>query len=329
MSSVADYPELSYIRAVNLALDESLQTHPEMIVFGEDVAIPHGPFGATKGLLAKFGDRVFDTPISESAMLGAALGSAMGGMRPVVEIMYADFLFVAMDQIVNQIANSSYVSRGMLKAPLVIRTQQGHTPGACAQHSQSVEALFAHIPGLRVAVPSTPADVYSILKASIALDDPVMVFESRKLYPTKGQVAVDQDDSGIGIARTIQTGDDLTVVTWGTARALVEESVASGAGAGASIEVIDLRWISPWDSSRVLESVSRTGRLLVVHEANTNAGFGAEVVSTVAEELGSRLRASRRIGLLGTPVPSSPALAQAVLPTVARVTSAITELLKD
>ena len=329
MSTAAELRELTYIRAVNLALDESLEAHPEVIVFGEDVAIPNGPYGATKGLHAKFGDRVFDTPISESAMVGAALGAAMGGMRPVVEIMFADFLFVAMDQIVNQIANTHYVSRGRLKAPLVIRTQQGHTPGSCAQHSQSVEALFAHVPGLRVAAPSTPGDVYSVLKASIAMDDPVIVFEARKLYPVKGDVAIGRDDLGVGIASTVSHGEDLTIVTWGTSRALVEEAVASGVGGGASIEIIDLRWISPWDVSTVVQSVARTGRLMVVHEANTSGGFGAEVVSTVAGELGSALRASRRVGLLGTPIPSSPNLAQAVLPTVQRISTAITEILKD
>ena len=328
MSTAAELRELSYIRAVNLALDESLDVFPEMIVFGEDVAIPNGPFGATKGLHSKFGDRVFDTPISESAMVGAALGAALGGLRPVVEIMYADFLFVAMDQIVNQIANASYVSRGRLRAPLVIRTQQGHTPGSCAQHSHSVEALFAHIPGLRVAVPSTPNDAYWILKTAIELDDPVMVFEARRLYPVKGPVSAGHGHMGVGVAETIRRGNDLTVVTWGTSRVLVEETVARDTVSSASIDVIDLRWISPWDSDAVIESVARTGRLLVVHEANESGGFGAEVVSTVAGALGSELRASRRVGLLDTPVPAAPALAQAVLPTQARVLSAITDLLE-
>lgn len=327
MSTAADVQELSYIRAVNLALEHALADDPSVVVFGEDVAIPNGPFGATKGLHAAFGDRVFDTPISETAMVGTALGAAMGGLRPVVEVMYADFLLVAMDQIVNQVANTRYVSRGALTAPLVIRTQQGHTPGACAQHSQSLEALFAHVPGLRVGVPATPGDAYSMLRLAIDLDDPVMIFESRKLYPTKGVVDPGAPDRGLGISETLRHGSDLTVVTWGTGRPLVEEALA-GAPAAVSADVIDLRWISPWDSATVLESVSRTGRLLVVHEANENGGFGAEVVSTVAAELGVGLRASRRVGLLGTPVPSAPPLAQAVLPTVARVSAAMSSLME-
>lgn len=327
MSTAADAQELTYIRAVNLALEHALAADPAVVVFGEDVAIPNGPFGATKGLYAAFGDRVFDTPISETAMVGTALGAAMGGLRPVVEVMYADFLLVAMDQIVNQVANTRYVSRGALTAPLVIRTQQGHTPGACAQHSQSLEALFAHIPGLRVGVPATPADAYAMLRLAIELDDPVMIFEARKLYPTKGSVVADSPDRGLGVSEKLRSGSDITIVTWGTGRQLVDEALALEVGT-VSADVIDLRWISPWDSTAVLESVARTGRLLVLHEANENGGFGAEVVSTVAQGLGSGLRASARVGLLGTPVPSTPSLAQAVLPTVARVSSAISSLLE-
>jgi pyruvate dehydrogenase E1 component beta subunit/2-oxoisovalerate dehydrogenase E1 component len=326
--STADQRELSYIRAVNLALADSLEADPAVIVFGEDVAIPNGPFGATKGLHARFGDRVFDTPISESAMVGAALGAAMGGLRPVVEVMYADFLFVAMDQIVNQIANSRYVSQGRLPAPLVIRSQQGHSPGACAQHSQSVEAMFAHVPGLRVAVPSTPTDAYSVLRTAIEVDDPVLVLEARRLYPTKGTVMVGGTDPGVGVAETVRAGDDLTVVTWGTARHLVEEAIADAGHDAPAADVIDLRWIAPWDEKAVIESVSRTGRLLVVHEANETSGFGAEVVATVSDALGARLRASRRVGLRGTPVPAAPELAQSVLPTTARVSEAMTSLME-
>ncbi|HQJ34832.1 MAG TPA: transketolase C-terminal domain-containing protein, partial [Rhodoglobus sp.] len=250
MSTAVDSRELTYIRAVNLALEDALAQDSRVVVLGEDVAIPNGPFGATKGLFSAFGERVIDTPISETAMIGTALGAAMGGLRPVVEIMYADFLLVAMDQIVNQVANTRYVSRGQLTAPLVIRTQQGHTPGACAQHSQSLEALFAHVPGLRVGIPATPGDAYSMLRTAIQLDDPVMIFESRKLYPTKGLVAPGTPDLGIGIAETLRRGSDVTVVTWGTGRALVEEALTDGASE-VSADVIDLRWISPWDSNAV------------------------------------------------------------------------------
>ena len=268
--------ELSYIRAVNEALAWALETYPEAVVFGEDVALPNGPFGATKGLHDRYGRRVFDTPISESAMIGAALGAAVSGLRPVVEVMYADFLLVAMDQIVNQVANAHYVSNGQLVPRLTIRTQQGATPGSCAQHSQSLEGLFAHVPGLRVCLPSSAADAYAMLRTAIASDDPVMVFESRRLYPTKALVELEAPVEDVGGTRVVSQGDDLTVACWGTAvsdvmacRSVLEE-------AGIHPEVIDLRWLSPLDLGPVLESVAQDrSPSLVVHEAgNRTGGFG-------------------------------------------------------
>lgn len=321
--------EVTYIRAVNQALDDSMAADPTVIVFGEDVAIPNGPFGATKGLLAKYGDRVFDTPISESAMVGAALGASMLGLRPMVEVMYADFLLVAMDQIVNQVANTRYVSNGRLSAPMVIRTQQGSTPGSCAQHSQSLEAMFAHIPGLRVACPSTPQDAYSILRLAIECDDPVLVFESRRLYPTKGPLDPRGGLARMGDCDHVRSGADVTIVTWGSCRPMVEEACDDLAEQGISPDVIDLRWIAPWDSASVIDSVRKTGRLIVVHEASRTGGFGAEVVSTVAEALGPALRACRRLGLQDTPVPSSPALSAQLLPSKEQVSHAVTTLMKE
>jgi pyruvate/2-oxoglutarate/acetoin dehydrogenase E1 component len=299
------------------------------VVYGEDVAIPNGPFGATKGLHAKYGDRVFDTPISESAMVGAALGAAMGGLRPIVEIMYADFLLVAMDQIVNQVANSRYVSRGRLGAPLVIRTQQGSTPGSCAQHSQSLEAMFAHVPGLRIAVPATPQDAFAVLRDAAVTDDPMMVFESRRLYPTKGPVQAEMGLSRKGQADLVRSGTDVTVVTWGTGRPWSIEAAELLATSGISCEVLDLRWISPWDRTAVLASASRTGHLVVVHEANRVSGFGAEVVSVAFEELGSELKGALRIGTEPVPMPSSPVLSSAVLPTTDRIVAGVLSLLKE
>ena len=184
--------ELRYIQAVNHALRWAMREYPEALIFGEDVAIPGGPFGATKGLRNEFGDRIFDTPISESAFVGAAIGAAMRGRRPIVEIMFADFTLVAMDQIVNQLANVRYVSQGRYKAPVTIRTQGGYTPGACAQHCQSLEAFFAHVPGLRVGLPAYPQDAYDMLRSAIAHDDPVLIIENRSLYPDKGTVILDR-----------------------------------------------------------------------------------------------------------------------------------------
>lgn len=329
MSSRVETSESSYIRAVNQALDHALADDSRVVIYGEDVAIPNGPFGATKGLYAKYGDRVFDTPISESAMIGAALGAAMGGLRPIVEIMYADFLMVAMDQIVNQIANTRYVSEGRLGAPLVIRTQQGSTPGSCAQHSQSLEAMFAHVPGLQIAVPATPQDAYGILRDAASSDDPVMVFESRRLYPTKGAVASGPGLGRVGKADVVRPGTDVTIVTWGTVRSWAEEAADHVAEAGISCEVLDLRWISPWDHDTVLESVSKTGHLLVAHEAGRVGGFGAEILSSVLEQLGPGLKGARRIGSDPVPMPSSPLLSAAVLPSVDRLVAGIHSLLKE
>lgn len=326
--STHEWGEITYIRAVNQALTDALESDDSVIILGEDVAIPNGPFGATKGLHAVHGVRVVDTPISESAMVGAALGASMAGLRPVVEIMYADFLMVAMDQIVNQVANTRYVSQGRIAAPLVIRTQQGSTPGSCAQHSQSLEALFAHVPGLRVAVPATAQDAYSILRGAIDSDDPVLIFESRRLYPSKGVVSSNAD-ARIGVADVVRAGDDVTLVTWGTGRALCEAALDGLANQGISGELIDLRWLAPWDAAAVIDSVGRTGRLVVAHEAVRTGGFGAEVVSTVAEALGPKLRSSRRVGTASAPIPSSPTLSTQLLPSVDSISRAILETIGE
>ncbi|HET8664900.1 MAG TPA: transketolase C-terminal domain-containing protein [Nocardioides sp.] len=319
--------ELTYIRAVNAALGWALRELPDTVVLGEDVAIPGGPFGATKGLRDEFGARVFDTPISESAMVGTALGMALDGMRPVVEVMYGDFLLVAMDQIVNQVANTHYVSNGQLRAPLVIRTQHGSTPGSCAQHSQSLEALFAHVPGLRVGLPATPDDAYQMLRAALVSDDPVLIMESRRLYPLKGEVDVDADVQAVGAARVVRPGRDVTIVTWGTLVAPCLEAAGVLAGDGIETEVVDLRWAAPIDAVTVAASASRTGRLVVVHEANRTGGLGAEVVAEAAERVGTRLRTIRRVATRDVRMPASPALSRAVLPSTETVVDAVREAL--
>lgn len=324
----SDARELTYIRAVNAALRWSLEHHPEVVVFGEDVAIPGGPFGASKGLLDDFGDRVFDTPISESAMVGAALGMAIDGMRPVVEVMYGDFLLVAMDQIVNQVANTRYISRGQQRASLVIRTQQGATPGACAQHSQSLEALFAHVPGLRVAVPSTPDDAYQLLRAAVVSDDPVLVMESRRLYPVKGPVRLDAPVQAVGGAAVTRPGRDLTIATWGTMAAASLEAATELAAEGVEAEVVDLRWAAPLDHDAIASSAARTGRLLVAHEANRTGGLGAEVVATAVERLGPQLRAVSRVAAGDLPMPAATALSAAVLPTPTSIADAARALVR-
>ena len=313
---------LSYGEAVGAALRRCLAELPNVIVYGEDVAKPGGVFGVTRRLHQEFGDRVFDTPISESAILGSAVGAAMMGYRPVVEIMWIDFTLVGIDQIINQAANVRYVSRGRLTAPLTIRTQQGAAPGSCAQHSQCLEALFTHIPGLRVCLPSTAQDAYDLLLAAVHCDDPVLVIENRTLYAgPKETVRVGRSVGPVGGSRLRRSGRDVTVVTWGEMTRRVLDGAAAAQQAGVSAEVLETPWLCPFDDAAVFSSVRRTRRLAVVHEANVTGGFGAEVVARVAAE-GIPLDAPPlRIGLGGLRMPAAPVLARAVLPngtTIAR-----------
>ena len=262
-------PELNYAEAVNAALRRALTEWPETLLYGEDVAKPGGVFGVTRRLHREFGERVFDTPISESAIIGTAVGAAMVGMRPIVEIMWVDFTLVGIDQLINQAANVRYVSQGALTAPLTIRTQQGAVPGSCAQHSQSLEAIFAHVPGLRVCLPSTPQDAYDLVLSSIACDDPTLVIEARALYNgSRELVEVDGPITSIGGSRHRRVGDDLTVVTWGAQTHTVLAAAEELAVQGVSLDVIETVWLNPFDTAAVIDSVRRTGRLLVVHEAN-------------------------------------------------------------
>ena len=316
--------QMRYTAAVNEALRWALETDPRVLFFGEDVAIPGGPFGTSQGLRDKFGDRVFDTPISESAIIGGALGAAMRGMRPVVEIMYMDFILVAMDQIINQIANTRYVSRSGWTAPLTIRTQQGYSPGACAQHSQSLEALFAHTPGLRVGLPSNPGDAYSMLRAAIVSDDPVLVIDARMLYPDSGSVDLTAPVEDVGGARIIRSGSDVTIVSW--SRMAKESRIAAEALAteGIEAEVIDLRWLNPLDFETVAASIARTSRLVVAHEAGVTGGFGAEIVARAATECYWDLDGPvSRIGAPDVRVPAAPHLQEATIPTASWIVDAV------
>ncbi|MEV7232308.1 MULTISPECIES: transketolase C-terminal domain-containing protein [Polymorphospora] len=316
---------LRYIQAVNHALAWALDSRDDTVYFGEDVALPGGPFGATKGLHKRFGDRrIFDTPISETGFLGMALGSAMTGLRPIAEIMYADFAFVAMDQIVNQIANTRYSSGGRWTAPLVIRMQQGYSPGACAQHSQSIEAYLAHTPGLRVALPATADDAYQMLRTAVTSDDPVVVAEARMLYPTRGEVRLDAPVEPVGGARVVRPGTDATVVAWSRLVPVAVEAANQLAAEGIEVEVVDLRWLNPLDFDTVAASVGRTGRLVVAHEANLTGGFGAEIAARAADECFADLRAPvRRVAAPDVPMPAAPSLQAAVVPEAAAVVDAV------
>jgi len=317
---------MSYIQAVNEALSRELETRPEVIVYGEDVGQAGGIFGASRNLQKKYGkERVFDTPISESAILGSAVGSALMGMKPIVEIMWADFMLVALDQLINQAANVRYVTGGRSSAPLVVRTQQGSTPGACAQHSQSLEALLAHIPGLRVALPATPQDAYDILRSAVANPDPCIVFEARGLYQTTGPVNTSKAVEPIGRADLKKQGSDAVIVTWGTMVRVALEAAGSLEKGGLKIGVLDLRWLSPMDEKALRQAVVEAGgRVVVVHEANQTGGFGAEIVARIHEMLGTQMSLKiRRVATPDVRMPAAPILAQQLLPNADRIIAAV------
>src|SRR5579875_1864540 len=291
---------VNYGGAVNAALRRCLAEVPETLLYGEDVARPGGVHGVTRGLWKDFGDRVFDTPISESAILGSAVGAAMMGRRPIVEIMWADFFLVALDQMVNQAANVRYVSEGRLTAPIVVRTQQGNSPGACAQHSQNLEALFLHVPGLRVAMPSTPQDAYDVMVSAVYCDDPVVVIDNRTLYfGAKQEIVTGRPPAPVGGSHVRRTGPAATVVTWGAITQRVLDAARLLAERSVPVTVIETPWLNPFDTDAVVRSVAGTGgKLAVVHEANTTAGFGAEVVTRVAEAGVLRHRPDRAAALI-------------------------------
>ena len=313
---------VSYIQAVNEALSRELATRPEVLVYGEDVGQSGGIFGASRGLQKSFGaERVFDTPISESAILGSAVGAALMGMKPIVEIMWGDFMLVALDQIINQAANVRYITGGQSGAPIVVRTQQGTTPGSCAQHSQCLEALLAHIPGLRIAIPATPQDAYSLLRSAVACPDPCIVYEARGLYQTTGEVQFTDVIEPIGKSRLHKPGRDAVIVTWGTMVPVALEAAKKLAEEGVDTGVLDLRWLCPVDDDGLRAAVrSASGKVIVLHEANRTGGFGAEVVARLHEFFKHDL--DLNIVRVATPdmrIPATPILQRALLPTAAKV----------
>lgn len=316
--------------AINKALSLELENRPEVVLFGEDIAIPGGTFGVTRNLRTAFGERVFDTPISEAAILGAALGASLFGMKPVVEIMWADFLLVALDQLVNQAANVRYISRGQMSAPMVVRMQQGVTPGACAQHTQSLEALIAHIPGIKVGLPASAQDAFQMLRAAVADPDPVVLIESRSMYFKTEPLRTDAAPETVGTARLRRSGTDIALVTWGsTVLTCLEAAEILQNEHGVSASVLDLRWLSPLDEAAIVSTVEQgAGRLLVVHEANQTGGFGAEILARMAEHHGASLRApARRLGTPDSRIPAAPILQEALIPTVDKVVRVVLDSL--
>lgn len=328
-----DYPvdgkSVAYGLALNKALDLELSNRPELVIFGEDVALPGGVFGVTRNLHKKFGSRVFDTPISESAILGAAIGASLEGMKPVVEIMWMDFLLVAFDQIANQAANVRYISRGQKNAQIVIRMQQGATPGSCAQHSQALEALIAHIPGIKVGLPATPHDAYHMLRAAIADPDPVVLIESRALYLSDGILNVDAELEKVGGSRLRRKGNQILIVTWGRMTLLALEAAEQlNQQHAISASVLDLRWLNPLDERGIVEALEFSGgKMLVLHEANVTGGFGAEISARMNERHLNELNAPIiRLGVQDSRIPASPIMQSALLPNLEKIILAAVQL---
>jgi pyruvate dehydrogenase E1 component beta subunit len=318
-------PELSYREAVRDALSRAMREDENVFIMGEDIAEMGGSMGVTQGMLDEFGsERVRNTPISEMALVGAAIGAAMQGMRPVAEVMYEDFLTLAAEQIVNQAAKHRYMSGGQLKVPVTVRTQGGAGWSPGAQHAQQLEAWFAHIPGLKVVFASTPTDVRGLLWSAIYDDNPVVFFEHRTLYGLKEEVPDELEPIEIGKARVHREGSDVTVVAIGR---LVHDALAAAEEAesdGISVEVVDPRTLLPLDEDAIVGSVKKTNRCVVAHEAVTRMGFGAEIAAIVQYQAFDYLDAPiERVGAKFTPLPFAPVMEEFVVPHAADVLAAI------
>lgn len=296
---------MTYAQAALTALGQEMERDPTVWVLGEDLGPEGGVAGQYLGLQRRFGKaRIVDTPISESTIMGAAIGAAICGTRPVVELRYADFGLCAADEIVNQAAKVRYMLGGQVRVPAVIRQPIGLRDGMAAQHSQSTEAWWIHIPGLVVVAPATPADNHALLKAAVRCDDPVVYMEHKELWTLTGEVDENAPPAQLGKASIARSGTDVTIVTWSSMAGICLTAAEQLAASGCSAEVIDLRTLWPWDRDAVFTSVSKTGRLLVVHQAVRVGGFGAEIVAEATEHLFAKLKAPpRRLAAPRVPVP--------------------------
>ena len=321
-------PEIRYVKAITDALAEEMARDERVIVLGEDVGVPGGTFGATRGLYQQFGkDRVRDTPISETAIVGAAIGAAVAGLRPVVEIMFMDFITTCWDQVVNQMAKMRYMFGGQVRLPLVVRTHTGAGLNAGPQHSGSLEAWAVHVPGLRIVMPATPADAKGLLKAAIRDDNPVLVLENKTLYAMKGEVPAGEHVTPLGRADVRRAGSDVTIVALSRMVGEALRAADALAADGISAEVIDPRTLAPLDHETILASVAKTGRLVVAHEAWAPCGVAAEIAALVVERDPRLLRAPmRRVTPPHTPVPFSPPMEKFWLPDAARIAAAVREI---
>lgn len=320
--------KITYREALKEALREEMRRDPRVFLLGEDIAQFGGSYKVTQGLLDEFGpERVRNTPISEAAIVGAAVGAALTGMRPVAELMYVDFSGIAMDQIANQAAKNRYMFGGKALVPMVLRTQGGAGRSSAAQHAQSLEAWFIHIPGLKVVMPATPYDAKGLLKTAIRDDNPVIFIEHKLLYPETGEVPEEEYLVPLGVAEVKRAGEDVTVVAHSRMVHLALRAADRLAAEGISCEVVDPRTLDPLDTSTILRSVEKTSRLVILQEAVAQCSFASEVAALVAEEALDCLDAPiRRVTALDTPMPFSPKLERFVLPSEERLMAAVREV---
>ena len=320
--------EMSFVEASLEAMREEMRRDPAVFVIAEDVALQGGAFGQFKGLTAEFGaDRVLDTPISESAIVGTAVGAALCAMRPVVDMHFADFITCAMDELVNQAAKARYMFGGQCSVPIVLRMPDGAIHSAAAQHSQSIEAWFLHTPGVKIVVPSTPRDAKGLLKSAIRDDDPVLFFEHKALLRTRGEVPEGEYVIPLGLADIRRVGSEVTILSYSLMVSRCLEAAETLARDGIEAEVIDLRSLRPLDWEAIATSVRKTHRVVIVHEACRTGGVGAEIAAQISEELFDELDAPvRRVAAHDVPMPFSPDLEKFVLPGPADVVAAVRQV---
>lgn len=321
-------PEIIYREALNQALAEEMRRDPLVFTMGEGIAERGGSYKVTEGLYKEFGpERVMDTPISEASFTGCGVGAALVGMRPVVEILFIDFTGLIMDQIINQAAKYEFMSGGQGKVPMVLRTQGGAGNGLAGQHSQSLEALFYHIPGLKVVMPATPYDAKGLLKASIRDDDPTIFIEHKLLYMTKGEVPDDDYIVPLGQADIKHTGDDVTLISYSYMTLKCLEAAEALAAEGINVEVVDLRTLTPLDKETILESIEKTGRAIVVHEAVKRGGIGGDIAAMIMEEAYDDMDGPvMRICGKNTTIPYNLELEKACVPSVEEIVEGVLEM---
>jgi pyruvate/2-oxoglutarate/acetoin dehydrogenase E1 component len=330
--SEADVRELTYLEAIREALTQEMRHDPNVFLLGEDIGVYGGAFGVTRGMLEEFGpERVRDTPISEAAIAGAATGAALMGMRPVMEIMFMDFITIAMNQLVNQAAKIRFMFGGKASIPMVIRTPAGSGTGAAAQHCQSLEAWFINVPGIKVVAPATPYDAKGLLITAIRDNNPVLFMEHKLLYRTKGPVPEELYSIPLGQAVVRREGRDATVLTYSVMVPRALEAAEQLSREGIELEVVDLRSLKPLDQATIVASVSKTGRVLIVHEAPRTGGFGGELAAVIAEsEAFDYLDAPiRRLAGRDVPIPYNRALERAAVPQVEDIVAAARALARE